>query len=323
MIMEDLVIAVDLGGTQLRVAAYSGGRHMAVRHSEPTKAAEGLEPVLSRIVAGIQVVGDKAGWDRVKAIGVSAPGPLDPWQGVILWAPNLPGWKDVPLGERLSQAVDRPVFLGNDANLAALAEQRHGAGKGYTDLIYITVSTGIGGGVISDNRLIIGRRGLGAEVGHMTVEAHGPVCNCGNIGCLEAMASGTALARQAREIVAAGIRTRIADLVGGDVERVSAKIIHDAADDGDPVAVDLWRKAGVYLGVGIVNLMYLFGPGVIVIGGGLTKAGDLLFAPMRVTVRQRIKEVYWRDCPIVSPALGDDVSLIGAATWALEGIKGR
>jgi len=156
----------------------------------------------------------------------------------------------------------------------------------------------------------------------MRVEARGPGFNVGIIGCLEAMAGGTALARQAREIVAAGIRTRIADLVGGDVERVSAKIVHDAADDGDPVAVDLWRKAGVYLGVGIVNLMYLFGPGVIVIGGGLTKAGDLLLAPMRVTVRQRIREVYWRDCPIVSPLLGDDVSLIGAATWALEGVKG-
>ena len=320
--MEDVVIAVDLGGTQLRVAACSGGRQMIVRHAEPTKAAEGLEPVLGRMVAGIRAVGDEVGWDRVKAVGVSAPGPLDPWRGMILWAPNLPGWKDVPLGERLSKAVDRPVFLGNDANLAALAEQRHGAGQGYTDLIYITVSTGIGGGVISDNRLIIGRRGLGAEVGHMTVEAHGPVCNCGNIGCLEAMASGTALARQAREMVAAGIRTRISELVGGDAEKISAKIIHEAAEDGDPVAVDLWRKAGVYLGVGIVNLMYLFGPGAIVIGGGLTKAGDLLFAPMRVTVRQRIKEVYWKECPIVSPALGDDVSLIGAATLAMEGVRG-
>jgi glucokinase len=295
---------------------------MIVRRAEPTRAAEGLESVLSRMVAGIRAVGDEVGWDCVKAVGVSAPGPLDPWQGVILWAPNLPGWKDVPLGERLRQAVCRPVFLGNDANLAALAEQRHGAGQGYTDLVYITVSTGIGGGIISDNRLIIGRRGLGAEVGHMTVEAHGPVCNCGNIGCLEAMASGTALARQAREIVAAGIRTRIADLVDGDLKRISAKIVHDAAVDGDPVAVDLWRKAGVYLGVGIVNLMYLFGPGVIVIGGGLTKVGDLMLAPMRETVQQRIKEVYWKDCPIVPAALGDDVSLIGAATLAVEGLKG-
>jgi glucokinase len=319
--MEDLVIAVDLGGTQLRVVACSGGRQISARHAEATKASEGLESVLGRMVAAIRAVGEQAGWDRVKAIGVSAPGPLDPWRGTILWAPNLPGWKDVPLGERLSQAVDRPVFLGNDANLAALAEHRHGAGQGYADMVYLTVSTGIGGGVISDGRLIIGRKGLGAEVGHMTVEAHGPVCNCGNIGCLETMASGTALARQAREIVAAGIRTRIADLVGGDAERVTAKVIHDAADDGDPVAVDLWRKAGVYLGVGIVNLMYLFGPGVIVIGGGLTKAGDLLLAPMRVTVRQRIKEVYWRECPIIPPVLGDDVSLIGAATWALEGVK--
>ena len=186
--------------------------------------------------------------------------------------------------------------------------------------MYITVSTGIGGGVISDGQLILGRGGLGGEVGHMTVEASGPRCKCGNVGCLETLASGMAIARQARESVAAGARTCIADLVNGDLERIDAKVVHDAARQGDVVAVDLLRKAGMYLGIGIVNMMYLFNPGMVIIGGGVSKAGDLLFAPMQATVRQRIHEIYWRDCPIVGAALGDDVCLTGAAILAMEGM---
>ena len=321
--MDDVVIAVDLGGTQLRVAAYDPGCQILARHAEPSRAHEGLESVLERMIASIRSVGEEVGWDRVVGIGASAPGPLDPRQGVILWAPNLPGWKDVPIGKRLNQALRRPIFLGNDANLAALAEQRRGAGQGQADMVYITFSTGIGGGIISDGRLIIGHRGLGAEVGHMTVEAFGPVCNCGNIGCLEALASGTALARQARALVTAGVKTLIADLVDGDLDKISARTIHDAADAGDAVAADLYRKAGIYLGIGIVNLMYLFGPTAIVIGGGIAKAWDLFYAPMQATIRQRIKEVYWSSCPIVQATLGDDVALLGAAILAWEGVNQR
>jgi glucokinase len=320
--VRDAVIAVDLGGTQLRTALYGPQRQVLARLAEPTRAHEGVEPVLQRLIEGVRSMGDvaQAGWGRINAIGVSAPGPLDPRRGVIHWAPNLPGWRDVPLVDRLSKVLGRPVFLGNDGSLAALAEQRCGAGRGQADLVYITVSTGIGGGVISDGQLILGRGGLGGEVGHMTVEASGPRCKCGNVGCLETLASGMAIARQARESVAAGARTCIADLVNGDLERIEAKLVHEAARQGDVVAVDLFRKAGMYLGIGIVNMMYLFNPGMVIIGGGVSKAGDLLFVPMQATVRQRIHEIYWRDCPIVGAALGDDVCLTGAAILAMEGM---
>ncbi len=319
--MEQYVIAVDLGGTQLRVALCSTDCHMVLRHAEPSRAHEGIQPLVGRIIDGVRMMGAEAGWDRVAGVGLSVPGPVDPRRGLILWAPNLPGWRDVPLGEMLARAIERPIFLGNDANLAALAEQRYGAGQGQADMVYITVSTGIGGGIISDGRLIVGRGGLGAEVGHMTVEAHGPLCNCGNIGCLEALASGTALARQGRELVSAGVQTRIRDLVEGDLARITAKIVHDAAAEGDTVAVDLYRKAGMYLGVGIVNLMYLFNPSVFVIGGSVAKGWELLYAPMQATVRQRIAEVYWRNCPIVPAALGDDVSLMGAAILVTDSFR--
>lgn len=320
--MKDLVIAVDLGGTQLRTALFDESFQVLTRHAEPTLAHEGEESVVKRMIAAVRSLGDEAGWGRIRAVGVSAPGPLDPWRGVVLWAPNLPGWEQVPLKERLSEALDQPVFVGNDGNLAALAEQRCGAGQGRADLVYLTVSTGIGGGVISGGQLVLGRGGFGGEVGHMTIEAGGPRCNCGNIGCLEALASGTAIARQAREVVEAGARTCIAELAGGDLARITAKLVHEAADQGDVVAVDIYRKAGMYLGVGIVNLMYLFNPGMIVMGGGVTKAEDLLFVPMRAAIRQRIDEIYWQDCPIVRATLGSDVCLMGAAILAMESREG-
>lgn len=316
--MDEWVISVDLGGTLLRVALFDRQGEIQARHVEPTLAEEGPESVLTRLIAAVRRLGEEAGWDRIQAVGISSPGPLDPRQGMIHWSPNLPGWHQVPLVERVQAAVDRPAFMGNDANLAALAEQRRGAGKGQSDLVYLTISTGIGGGVISHGRLLLGRGGLAGEVGHMTLEANGPRCNCGNIGCLEALASGTAIARQARELVALGAQTRIAELAGGDLERIDARLVHRAAVEGDVIAVDLFRKAGMYVGIGLVNLMYLFNPALFVIGGGVAKAGDLLFVPMHATLRARIHEIYWRDCPVVPAALGDDVGLIGAAILAWE-----
>jgi glucokinase len=321
--VKDLVIAVDLGGTQLRVAVLDSSYHILARHAEPTEVEEGVDAVLDRLIGCVRNVGDQADWQRISGVGVSAPGPLDPWRGVIHWAPNLPGWREVPLTDRLCEAVGRPVWMGNDGNVAALAEQRFGAGKGQLDLVYITVSTGIGGGIVSHGQIVLGHDGLGGEVGHMTVQADGPRCNCGNIGCLEAVASGTAIARQAQELLALGARTHIADLVDGDPERITAKVVHEAARQGDVVAVDLFRKAGMYLGIGIVNLMYLFNPGTIVIGGGVAKAGDLLFVPMQATIHERIHEIYWKGCPVVPADLGDDVCLMGAAILAVEALEGR
>lgn len=321
--MKDLVIAVDLGGTQMRVAALDSAYQILARHSEPTEVEEGVDAVVDRLIACVRRIGDTAGWQRISGVGVSSPGPLDPWRGVIHWAPNLPGWQDVPLSDLLSEAVGCPVWMGNDGNLAALAEQRHGAGKGQLDLVYITVSTGIGGGIVSNGQLVLGHGGLGGEVGHMTVQADGPRCNCGNVGCLETLASGPAIARQAQELVALGARTHIADLVDGERERITAKVVHEAARQGDAVAVDLFRKAGMYVGVGIVNLMYLVNPGMIVVGGGVAKAGDLLFVPMQATIQQRIHKVYWEECPVLPAALGDDVCLIGAAILAVEALEAR
>ena len=315
--MEKLIVGVDLGGTQIRAALADAQGEIIQRVSRPTMADEGLEAVLGRIEESIRQV-LPADIGQVSAVGVAAPGPLDPWRGIVREAPNLPGWENVPLKDLMEAEFGLPVVVGNDANLAALAEQRFGAGQGVADLIYITVSTGIGGGVIVDNKLLLGAQGLAGEVGHQTVEAHGPRCKCGNIGCLEALAAGPAIARRAREFVKTGIGTAIADLVGGDLDKITAKVVNQAAQAGDPIAIELFRQAGFYIGVGIVNLLHIFNPSLIVIGGSVTKAGDLLFEPIRATVRQRaMASYYWENTPIVPATLGDDVALLGAVALVL------
>jgi glucokinase len=313
----EFIIGVDLGGTQIRAALANAHGKISQRASQLTMAEEGLEAVLRRIKGVIhQVLPADIG--RVRAIGFAAPGPLDPWKGVIKDAPNLPGWKNIPLKDLMEQEFALPAFVGNDANLAALAEQRFGAGQGVGDLIYLTVSTGIGGGVIMDNKLLLGAHGFAAELGHQTIEAHGPRCNCGNIGCLEALAAGPAIARNARELIQSGVATRIADLVGGDLDKITAKVVNQAAQEGDQVAIELFRQAGFYIGIGIVNLLHIFNPSLIIIGGSVAKAGDLLFEPIRATVRERaMASYYWEHTPIVPATLGDDVCLLGAVALVL------
>jgi glucokinase len=311
--MEKLIIGVDLGGTQIRAALADGEGRILRRTSCLTLAEEGLEPVIGRIKGAIREVMGATDRGQVQGIGIVTPGPSDPWKGIIMDAPNLSGWKNVPLKDIMEEEFGPPVLIGNDANLAALAEQRFGAGQGVADMIYITVSTGIGGGVIVDNKLLLGAQGFAAEVGHQTVEAFGPHCNCGNIGCLEVLAAGPAIARRAREIIEDGAETAITNLVDGDLDKITAREVNQAAQAGDPVGIEIFRQAGFYIGVGIVNLLHIFNPSLIVIGGSVAKAGDLLFEPIRATVRQRaMASYYWENTPIVPATLGDDVGLLGA-----------
>jgi glucokinase len=310
------IVSVDLGGTQIRAALCEKDGKIISRTSTLTLAEEGKDAVIERIKESIQSVlpHDKS---TVEAIGIVAPGPLDPWEGVIIEAPNLPGWKNVNLKEIIGEEFDLPVYVGNDANLAALAEYRFGAGKGASNLIYLTISTGIGGGIIIDHKLFLGAYGLAAEVGHMTLEADGPRCKCGNVGCLEALASGTAIAKRAVESILAGEKTMIIDLVGGDLEKITAKEVSEAAKADDPLAVRIFTRAGYYIGVGIVNLLHLFNPNYIVIGGSVAKAGSVLFYPIRVTMMERtMSDRYW--VPIKPAALGDDVGILGGVALVLS-----
>lgn len=316
------ILAVDLGGTQIRAARFTERQEMEARTALETRADEGLQAVFGRVVAAVSEVWPAGGDVAVAGIALGAPGPLNFRRGVLRFAPNLPGWENVPLRDMLTERFGVPAFVGNDADVAALAEHRFGAGKGLPDLVYLTISTGIGGGMIFDNRLFTGGHGLGGEVGHMAIDPHGPKCTCGNVGCLEVLASGTAIARRARERLARGEKSSLLRLVGGDLSRITAREVNVAGQQGDALAVSVFREAGTYIGSALVSLMYMLDPSLFVLGGSVTRAGELLFGPIRETVETRAPQAYREHTDIVQAELGSDVGLWGALALALMELGG-
>lgn len=313
------VIAVDLGGTQIRAGLIEQGR-IAYRQATPTASERGIDAVIASIEGVIRAIDRAAGRDD-RPVGIASPGPLDPRTGTILAAPNLEGWYNVPLGERLQTALGRPVVIGNDANCAALGEYQFGAGRGVANLCYVTLSTGIGGGVIIEDRLFEGTAGAATEVGHMTIDLNGPDCNCGSKGCWEVLASGTAIAAHAQLAIERGQATQMAAIAGAaGRSRVTAQDVTEAARQGDEIAVSILRRAGEIIGFGIINLAHLFDPELIILGGGVVHAGDFVLEPARAIFTRYAMENYRRTCRITTAALGDDVGLYGAA--ALAGQRG-
>ena len=311
------VVAVDLGGTNIRAAIFptAEAKPTAIARA-PTLAAEGPEAVIDRIIAAIQEVA--SGIEGGMRIGLGAPGPLDPKRGLVIEAPNLPGWVNIPLRDRLEQHFECPVALGNDANLAGLGEWRHGAGRGAHNLLYLTLSTGIGGGVIVDNRLLVGAHGLAAELGHMTVRPDGPLCGCGQRGHLEAVASGPAIARRARERLAAGEASALRAALDRDRD-ITAEDVGRAALAGDPLAIAVVAEAGAAIGTHLANLLHVFNPEVIVLGGGVSQIGAPLFGPIEQALRENVMHpAYLEGLRLERAALGDDAGLIGAMVLARE-----
>ncbi len=306
--MGKQIIAVDLGGTQIRAARYDLELNQLQRENTLTQAAAGVQPTIDRMKAYIRKV-LPAGDEDVLGIGISSPGPLNPFSGVIVAPPNLPGWLNVPLREIIAAEFKLPVYIGNDANVAALAEASKGAAQGCRHVIYITVSTGIGAGIICDGKLLLGRDGLAAEFGHIPI-----IVDDKTVSSVELEAAGPAIARRTFGAIKSGASSLVSDLVKGDLSRIDAKIVGLAAANGDQLAIDVIAYAGRIIGLGIVSILHLFNPEVIVVGGGVTKTGDLLFAPMRKAVRERVMDKAYIDNLRIEPsALGDDVALVGAA----------
>ncbi len=308
-------VGVDLGGTRLRVAVANARGELRAVVRRPTEAAGGPDHVIDRIVETVHHALDRAHLQpsRVRTLGIALPGPVDPRAGVVFFAPNLPGWKDVPVNAILTDRTGIPAFLHHDAHLAAFGEVKRGAARGGRDVVYVTVSTGIGAGLILDGRLYSGASGVTGEVGHIVIEAGGPRCNCGNRGCLEALASGTAIARMAREALASGDRSALR-VKGPDGP--TARDVVAAARAGDLLAKHLIERAGAALGIGLGTVVNLLNPEVLLVGGSVMKAGSLLLRPMRASLNQSSWEVARRGLRIVSPALGQDAGLIGAVEWA-------
>lgn len=315
--MSDPIVGIDLGGTQIRAVLAEVDGTILARYKALTGAEAGPEAVLDRIITAARTVIEQGGGRRPSGIGVGSPGPLDPWTGVVLAAPNL-GWHNVPLKAVLEERLGLPTVVNNDCNAAALAERRFGAGKGVDDLIYMTISTGIGGGLISGGRLLLGNHGSAGEIGHTTVDLRGPRCKCGNIGCVEALAAGPAIAREAVARISQGQPSSIPDLVSGDLSRVTAEIVGRAANAGDALAKGVVEQAAFFIGVSLVNLVHILEPKLILIGGGVAHIGDLLFDTIRSTVRGRAMPCMIEGLRIEPASLGDDVGVLGAIALYLE-----
>ena len=345
-----LVIGIDLGGTQIRAAILRGAqlyaRAATLTGSDPTP-----ERVLPRIATTVQEALEKANitLDEIAGIGVAVPGPLDNRTGVVYSPPNLPAWTGVPLRDLLREQYQKPVFVENDANAAALGEYLFGAGQGSGDMVYLTVSTGIGGGVIVNGNILEGVNGSAAELGHMTIDWQGERCSCGNIGCLEALASGTAIARKANEAIAAGQGTELLAFARAMLEHtstipdknalprqdlstqpldenpieslvpdseeglsVTAQTVARAAEAGIPLARAIITSAAEALGVGLVNILHIFSPELIILGGGVMQMGSMLMEPALKIVQERAMRANLAGARIVPAQLGANVGLIGA-----------
>ncbi|MCV0404255.1 MAG: ROK family protein [Chloroflexi bacterium] len=313
VVADRTVLAIDLGGTQIRAALITPDQVVHARRAVPTADEEGVTAVVGRICELAAAVRDEArreGLPEPTAIGISAPGPLDPWRGVVVAPPNLAGWHDVPLARTVGDALELPTFLDRDTNVAVRAEWLFGAARGAGTAIYITVSTGIGGGFIIDGHPVLGPDGIAGEVGHIVADLDGPRCGCGRTGHIEAIASGTALAREASLLVDREPAGRLASLVTGD-EEVDAELLARAADDGDASAADILAHAWTALGAVCASLVNILNPDVIVIGGSIAEHRPALFDAVRHQIDRLAFDVPASRVRVAPAELKDDVSLIG------------
>ena len=303
------IIAVDIGGTHLRAAAYESEQVKPSSHKRIKTLAN--EPgVFERMVRVVEEV-----WPpdhKVVAIGVASPGPLDPHTGHMLSTPNIKQLDNFPVAPKLSDHFGVPAFLDNDANLACLGEWKYGAGKGHHDVLYLTISTGIGGGVIANDRLLQGYHGLAAELGHSIVDPDGPLCSCGYNGHLESFSSGPAIVKYVLKELAAGTKSSLKrDL------NLSAKQVADAALHGDELAISAYQRAGEYLGIAVASFLHAFDPSIIIFGGGVSQVGPLLFDSFHASLQKRVFHPrYFENLEIEMAALGDDAGLLGARALA-------
>ncbi|UZW13547.1 ROK family protein [Clostridium pasteurianum] len=310
---KEYVIGIDLGGTKISGALSDVDGNVLSQYTISTNAFEGEEVVLKRIISVIEKVlsdGEKVPED-IKTIGIGSPGPLDAQKGIIITTPNLP-FKNFKLVDPIKEKFKIPTYLDNDANVGAIGEFVFGAGQGTKNMIYITVSTGVGGGAILNGQIYRGNTCNALEMGHMTVDKDGPQCNCGNYGCVEALASGTAIGRIAKEAILRG-----EDTILKSYENVTSYEVFQAAKQGDAVASRILDTSLNYLGICVANMITIFDPEMVIIGGGVSKGGDIVFDKVKEVVNTRCFKAMAESCRIVPAGLGTDAGVMGAVALAV------
>ena len=311
------VVGIDVGGTNIVVGTVAeDGSEVLGLVSEPTISEQGTDAVVERIVRLARASIAAAG-KPIAGVGIGAPGPLDTKTGVVLLTPNL-GWTNMPLRDRLGTALGFSATLDNDANCAIYGEWWRGAARGAAHVVGMTIGTGIGGGIVLDGKIYHGTSDIAGEIGHTTIDLNGRRCKCGNYGCLEAYASGPAIAARAVEGIEAGVETSLPQYVDGDLSRLTAQVVYEAANDGDAYALETVRETAKLLGAGVANLLNIFNPEVVVICGGVTLAGDKLFTPLAGEVKRRAFKPAWEACRIVPGALTGTAGVYGAAAVFMQ-----
>lgn len=303
-----LALGLDIGGTKLAAGLVTADGDVRAFATVPTRVTEGPERVVRRLCALAADVLADTGIDGVHGVGIGCCGPVNAHTGVVHSPPNLTGWRDVPLADLVTAELDLPVYVENDATAATVGEWRFGAGRGATDMVYLTISTGVGGGIVAGGTVLRGSSGNGGEPGHVVVVPDGRRCGCGSAGCLEAYVSGTAIANRARERLAAGEASMLAD-----VPALTAEVVAAAAGAGDHLAGQVWGETTDLLGSAVVGFVNLFEPQLVVLGGGVTRTGEQLLAPVRARVRTLAMRPAAAAVEIRLATLGPRVGVVGAA----------
>ena len=312
---EKFRIGVDIGGTNVKIALVNKKGEISFPKTVPTRAEMGYEYTVGNITQCIKDLMNEAGIDKnsLEGIGFGFPGQIDCDNGVVRILPNIPGWINVPIAEIMQKEFNVPVKVDNDVRCMALAESTYGAGQGCKNLICITIGTGIGSGLIINGKLVRGASNAAGEIGHIKLEMHdGLLCGCGDSGCFEAYASGPSIVAMAKDYVLGGKSAKFRELAGS-VDAITPAIVAKAAEEGDVVAKKIFERMGEYLGIGLASVVNLLNPEKIVIGGGVADAGDILFEPLRKTLKDRAMPIQGEAVEVVHASLGNTAGIIGAS----------
>lgn len=316
--MSKLACGIDLGGTNLHIGITDNNGNIIIKEKYSTEPEKGPESVIERIRFSVKTLLHQSSIEskKLSGIGIGVPGFIDTHKGNIVSLPNLPGWENIPLVKIMEEYFRITVIIDNDAGVATYGEYLFGSGQSTKNFFYMTVSTGIGGGVIIEGKPYRGTNFGAAEIGHITVDAEGEECKCGNFGCLEAMASGTAIVNLAKKAIYKGEKSMISDMAA--MNCIKAEHIFDAADMGDELASNIINKEAFYLGIGVCNIIAMYNPERIAIGGGVSNQWNILYPKIMETVKAKGLKHNARVCDIVRAELGEDAGIIGAAALVLR-----
>jgi len=315
-------IGVDLGGANLRVVVVNLENNIVAKTRKKTNANEGRDKVLRRVIDAIYeaIELSRIEKDKIKGIGIGVSGLIDHEKGVCLYCPNIEGWENIPVKRIVEEEFAVDTSVEDSSRAMALAEHWSGVARGIDNFIFVNVGVGIGCAIFIHGKLYRGVGGIAGEFGHMTIDEAGPRCNCGNYGCLETLASGPAISRRARQAIKEGVVSLIEKLAEGNLENITPEIVVEAARRGDKLAFNIMEKTGEYLGIGIANMINIFNPELIVVGAGVSQAGDILLEPLKRTVKARALQLSSSMTNIKVSQLGDNAGALGAAIMVLKDI---